>query len=363
MRLLAETIAAIRPLDRRAVEAARRRLDELAKPRGSLGYLEEIALRLAGMAGDPAPAIGRKTVILMAGDHGVAEEGVSAYPQEVTRQMLANFARGGAGINVLARHAGAEVVVVDMGVRGKPVHPSILDCRIREGTGNIARGPAMSREEAVAALEAGLEIARREIERNLSGLPLLAAGEMGIGNTTAAAAVLAAFSGFPAERLAGPGTGLDEEGIGRKARVIRRALEVNRPDPRDPVEVLAKLGGLEIAGLAGCILAAAAAGVPVLLDGFISGAAGLVAARLAPGCPDYLFASHLSAEPGHRIILEMMGLRPLLALDLRLGEGTGAVLAMPLIEAAAKIAREMATFAEAGVSGPSGSRFAGRDCG
>lgn len=356
MQLLTETIAEIGPLDRMAMEAARRRLDELTKPRGSLGFLEEIAVRLAGIARDPMPAIGRKTVILMAGDHGVVEEGVSAYPQEVTRQMLLNFARGGAGINVIARHAGAEIVVVDLGVCGAVAHASILNRKIRAGTRNIARGPAMSREEALAAMETGIEIARREIGRSGPlGLPLLATGEMGIGNTTSASAILAAFTGFPVERLVGPGTGLDEEGIGQKVRVIRRALEINRPDPRDALEVLAGLGGLEIAGLAGCVLAAAAARVPILLDGFISGAAGLVAARLAPGCLEYVFASHLSAEPGHRVMLEMMGLRPLLALDLRLGEGTGAVLAMPLIEAAAKIMREMATFAEAGVSGPSGS--------
>jgi len=302
------------------------------------------------------PAIGRKTVILMAGDHGVVEEGVSAYPQEVTRQMLLNFASGGAGINVLARHAGAEVVVVDLGVCGAVAHASILNRKIRAGTRNIARGPAMSREEAVAAMETGIEIARREIGRSGPlGLPLLATGEMGIGNTTSASAILAAFTGFPVERLVGPGTGLGEEAIRQKTEVVRQALAVNRPDPRDALEVLAGLGGLEIAGLVGCVLAAAAARVPILLDGFISGAAGLVAARLAPGCLEYIFASHLSAEPGHRVMLEMMGLRPLLALDLRLGEGTGAVLAMPLIEAATKIMREMATFAEAGVSGPSGS--------
>ncbi|NLG84549.1 MAG: nicotinate-nucleotide--dimethylbenzimidazole phosphoribosyltransferase [Firmicutes bacterium] len=353
MQLLTETIAKIAPLDWAAMEAARRRLDELTKPRGSLGLLEEIAVRLAGMAGEPMPAIGRKVVILMAADHGVAEEGVSAYPQEVTRQMLLNFARGGAGINVLARHVGAEVVVVDIGVRGRVAHPAILDRKVREGTANIANGPAMTREEAIAAIEVGIEIARQTIGRNdSSGLALLATGEMGIGNTTAATAVLAAFSGFPVARLVGPGTGLDEEGVRQKAKVIRRALEINRPDPRDGLEVLAKLGGLEIAGLVGCVLAAAAARTPVLLDGFISGAAALVAARLAPQCLDYVFASHLSAEPGHRVMLEMMGLRPLLALDLRLGEGTGAVLAMPIIEAATKIIKEMATFTEAGVSGP-----------
>ncbi|MGQ9779608.1 MAG: nicotinate-nucleotide--dimethylbenzimidazole phosphoribosyltransferase [Bacillota bacterium] len=353
MQLLTETIAKIVPLDYEAMEVAQRRLDELTKPRGSLGMLEEIAVRLAGMAGDPMPAIGRKAVILMAGDHGVVEEGVSAYPQEVTRQMLLNFARGGAGINVLARHVGAEVVVVDIGVRGRVMHPSILDRKVREGTGNIARGPAMAREEAVKAVEVGVEIAQQVMAQNEpAGLPLLATGEMGIGNTTAATAILAAFTGFPVERLVGPGTGLGEEGIRQKAKVIRRALELHRPDPRDGLEVLARLGGLEIAGLVGCVLAAAAARVPVLLDGFISGAAGLVAARLTPGCLNYLFASHLSAEPGHRMMLEMMGLRPLLALDLRLGEGTGAVLAMPIIEAATKIIKEMATFAEAGVSGP-----------
>ena len=355
MRLLAETIAAIGPPDEAAMAAAKRRLDELTKPQGSLGRLEEIAVRLAGIAGEPMPVLGKKAVILMAADHGVVEEGVSAYPPEVTRQMVANFVRGGAGINVLARQVGAEVVVVDIGVRGGAVGPPVLAYKVREGTANFTRGPAMSREEAVAAVETGIKIARAVVEDRSAGLPVLATGEMGIGNTTAATAVLAAFTGFPVEALVGPGTGLDEEGRRRKARVIRLALAKNRPDPRDPLEVLAKVGGLEIAGLAGCLLAAAAARVPVLLDGFISGAAGLVAGRLAPGCLAYVFAAHLSAEPGHRVMLEAMGLRPLLALDLRLGEGTGAVLGMPILEAATKVIREMATFAEAGVSGPAGA--------
>lgn len=351
--LMTEVLSTIGDLDATAMRQTQERLDRLTKPRGSLGALEAIAVRLAGIIGRPPARLGEKVVIVMAGDHGVAAEGVAAYPQAVTRQMLANFVSGGAGVNVLARLAGARVVVADLGVAGGSGIPGVISRRIRPGTGNIAQGPAMSRDEAAAAIETGIEIARAEIARGAAlGPSVLAAGEMGIGNTTAAGAILAALSGYPPELLAGPGTGLTEAGVRRKAEVIRRALAVNNPDPRDGLDVLAKVGGLEIAGLAGVVLAAGAARVPVLIDGLISTAAALAACRIEPRLRHYIFASHLSPEPGHRIALQMLNLEPLLHLGMRLGEGTGAVLAMQLLEAAARIVAEMASFAEAGVSGP-----------
>ncbi|MGE5549089.1 MAG: nicotinate-nucleotide--dimethylbenzimidazole phosphoribosyltransferase [Bacteroidota bacterium] len=352
MTKLAATLAQIGDLDRRAMVEAQARLDSLTKPLGSLGVLETTAVRLAGVTGQTLVHLGDKAVIVMAGDHGVVEEGVAAYPQAVTMQMLANFTRGGAGVNVLARLAGARVVVADLGTAGDADAEGIIKRKIRYGTGNIARGPAMSREEAVAAIEAGIEIAQAEMAKNTAGTCLLATGEMGIGNTTPSSAILAAFSGFPARALAGAGTGLTGEGISRKAEIVQRALAVNKPDPRDGLDVLAKVGGLEIAGLAGVILAAGAARVPVLIDGFISTAAALVAGKIEPRVLNFVFASHLSTEPGHRIMLEMMGLKPMLHMEMRLGEGTGAVLAMHLVEAATRIMREMATFTEAGVFGP-----------
>ena len=332
---------------------ARARLDSLTKPPGSLGRLEEIAIQLAGITGQPLVRLGERIVIVMAGDHGVVAEGVSAYPSEVTAQMLLNFVRGGAGVNVLARQVGARIVVANLGCASEVSDPSIENKRIRRGTGNIARGPAMTRQEAIAALEAGSEIATRQIAGSSpDGVPVLALGEMGIGNTTSASAILAAIGGFPAERVVGPGTGLTAERVKHKAAVVARALEVNRPSPDDGLDVLAKVGGLEIGGLAGSIIAAAASRVPVVLDGFISGAAALIAAKIAPASRAYMIPSHASAEPGHRLVLALLGLRPMLEMDLRLGEGTGAVLAMPLIEAATRIIAEMATFTEAGVSGP-----------
>ncbi|HEY8345650.1 MAG TPA: nicotinate-nucleotide--dimethylbenzimidazole phosphoribosyltransferase, partial [Symbiobacteriaceae bacterium] len=331
----------IPPLDEAAAERARRHLDSLTKPPGSLGRLEELAIRLAAMTGQMAPPVSPATVLVVAGDHGVTAEGVSAYPAEVTPQMVLNFLRGGAAINALARVSGARVRVVDAGMAVDLEHPDLTVCKVRRGTGNICREPAMTREETEAALCHGIELADEEAGR---GTRVIALGEMGIGNTTPSAALLAFFSGRPPETVVGRGTGLDERGLQRKADAVRRALALHKPDPSDPVGVLAALGGLEIATLAGVVLGAAARRIPVVVDGFITTAAAIVAVRIAPAAVNYLIASHRSAEPGHALMLEMLGLRPLLELDLRLGEGTGAALALPLLEAAHRVMTEMATF-------------------
>lgn len=333
MSKLDDTIAAVQPLDEAAMAAARARQDVLTKPQGSLGRLEEISIRLAGITGQAVPKIGRKAVIIMAADHGVTAEGVSAYPAEVTPQMVANFTAGGAAINVLARHVGADVSVVDMGV-GKP-------------TANMVQGPAMSREKAIECLEKGIEAADREIAL---GATLLATGDMGIGNTTASSAIVSALTGHPVRQVTGRGTGVSDEQFERKVATIERALAVNKPNAEDALDVLAKVGGFEIAGIAGIILGAATKRVPVLVDGFISGAGALVAARLCPASLPYMFPAHRSVEIGHTIVLNVLGQEPILSLDMRLGEGSGAALAMSVVEAAAKVLAEMATFAEAGVS-------------
>jgi len=333
-------------------EAARQRQRTLTKPPGSLGRLEELSVRLAGMTGNPRPKFERKTVIIMAGDHGVCAEGVSAYPSEVTLQMVYNFLHGGAAINVLARQAGARVVIVDIGVaKDFPSIDGLIQRKIGAGTRNFAKMPAMTVEQAEAAIAIGIEIAEHEIE---AGADLLATGEMGIGNTTAAAAMTAALCGLPAREVTGRGTGIDEAGWQRKVQVIEGALRLHRPDPEDGLEVLSKVGGFEIAGLAGVMIGAASRRVPVVLDGFISGAAALAAYQLAPGIQPYLVASHQSVEVGHAAILKALGLQPLLNLDMRLGEGSGAALAFHLLEAASRILDEMATFEEAGVSNKSG---------
>ena len=349
MRLLTKLRDAIGGRDTAAAAQAQRRLDALTKPPGSLGRLEEIAVRLAAISGRP-PRVAAPVIFTLAGDHGVVAEGVSAYPQSVTAQMVENFLRGGAAVNVLARQAGARVVVADFGVATPLGMPEgLVVRRIGAGTANMARGPAMTRAQAVAAIEAGAALA---VEAIAGGADLLGTGEMGIGNTTAASAITAALTGAPADAVTGYGTGLDESGRARKVAVVRRALEVNALDPADGLDVLAKVGGFEIAGLVGVILAGAAHRIPVALDGFIAGAAALVADALAPAARDALFASHRSAEPGHALALRHLGLEPYLALDMRLGEGTGAALFVMLARAAAAIHAEMATFKSAGVDGP-----------
>ncbi len=348
---LEELTSRIHPLDEAAMRSARARQDTLTKPRGSLGRLEEISIQVAGITGDPMPHLQNKVVLVMAGDHGVVEQGVSAYPADVTAEMVLNFLRGGAAINAFARQSGARVIVVDMGVATELAPAAGLVIRkIAAGTRNLARGPAMSREQALASILAGTEVFEDELAK---GLDILATGDMGIGNTTPAAAIAAALTGASPEEVAGRGTGVDDAGLKRKISAIRRGLEVNRPDRGDGLDVLAKVGGFEIGGLAGAILCAAANRKPVIIDGFISTAAAMIAVAVAPASRDYLIAAHTSAETGHRLMLEWLKLRPLLDLGLRLGEGTGAVLAMHLVESACRALTEMATFDEAGVSGKS----------
>jgi nicotinate-nucleotide--dimethylbenzimidazole phosphoribosyltransferase len=332
----------IETLNVEAMIAARAELDRKTKPRGSLGRLEELAMQLAGI-GVNGP---RCAIVVAAADHGYADEGVSAYPAEVTRQMLQVFASGGAAISVLARLVGAELVVVDAGVREKLDDRRVRSIRIGAGTANAAQGAAMSRAQALAALEAGISIARELAGR----VDIVALGDMGIGNTTAAGALHAALLGVPAAVVCGPGTGLDPDGVRRKTEVIERALAANARVGDDPVEVLAALGGFEIALLTGVALGAAAERRAIVLDGFIVTAAALVAARLEPAVVDYMVAGHLSPEPGHRLGLNALGLEPLLELELRLGEGTGAALALPLLQASLALLSEMATFDEAGVT-------------
>ncbi len=347
-------MANLRPLDTTFLARARERQNNLTKPPGSLGRLEELGVRLAAIQQTLKPRLGKGAVVVAAADHGVTAEGVSAYPAEVTPQMVLNFLAGGAAVNQIARAANAEVYVLDVGVNGPefPAHERLLAARLRPGTGNIAREPAMSPAEALAALQAGENAARRAISE---GAEVLAAGDMGIGNTTAAAALTAALLGLPASEVTGRGTGVADEAYRLKVSVVDRALERARvelgdPAKADPLEVAAQLGGLEIVAAAGVLLAGAAAGLPVVTDGFPVTAGALLAARLEPNLTGYLFAGHRSVEPGHTRQLEALGLEPLLDLGLRLGEGTGAVLAMPVLRAAAEVLAGMATFDEAGVS-------------
>ena len=348
MKTLQETLLRIGTVNQEAQHEAQKHLDKLTKPPGSLGVLEAIVKQIAGITGEIPKTPLKKTCILMAGDHGVVDEGVSAYPREVTPQMVLNFLRGGAAMNVLARHAGAELLVVDVGVAADlPEHAMLIKKKIAYGTANMARGPAMTRQQAVAAVEAGIEVAKACIEK---GTTILGTGEMGIGNTTPSAAITAFYCGGDVTAVCGRGTGVDDSKLQHKIRVIEVALKLNHPDKNDPLDVLAKIGGLEIAGMAGVMLAAAAHGVPVLIDGFISASAALVAAKLHPDVTQYMLASHLSEEPGHAAALSLLGLTPYLRMNMRLGEGTGAALAMTMVDAAIKIAGEMASFADAGVS-------------
>ncbi len=346
--LIDQTINAITPLDEAAMAEARARQDQLTKPLGSLGRLEELSIRLAGIFGQGTPKIGKKAVILAAGDHGVVSEGISAYPQDVTPAMVMNFLGGGASINVLAGHAGAEIVVIDAGVAADlPEHPQLRSAKVGKGTDNIAVGPAMSREQAIQCLEIGIETAREQIA---AGADLLACGDMGIGNTTPSSAITSVVTGTATDITTGRGTGLDDAGLAHKATVVKKAIDVNKPDPKDGLDVLMKVGGFEIGVLAGVYLGAAAGNRPVVVDGFISGAAALIAHAIAPDAAHSFVASHQSVEPGHRISLSHMGLEPLLDLGMRLGEGSGAALAMHIVEASAKCLSDMTTFAEAGVS-------------
>ena len=338
----------IPPLDEDAAHQALIRQNQLTKPPGSLGRLEEISIRLAGMKADPCPSVSRKAVIVMAADHGIAAEGISAFPAEVTKQMVMNFLQGGAAVNVLARQAGASLTIVDIGVASDfdPSLPGLLQRKVACGTRNMVGGPAMIRAEAEEALAVGMEVLDKEAE---NGLDLIATGDMGIGNTTPSSAIASVLTGLPVSAVTGRGTGLTDAGLAHKVKVIERAIALNTPDPKDAMDVLCKVGGLEIAGLAGVMIASAARRIPVVVDGFISTAAAMIAIGLVPDVRHYLFGSHESVEIGHRIMHKHLGLSPLLNLNLCLGEGTGAVLTFHLIEAASRIIREMATFAEAGI--------------
>lgn len=348
MEKLNKTLGKIKPVDLEASIRCKQHLDNLTKPPGSLGVLEEIAQKLAAINGEIKPKLPKKTVVLMAGDHGVVAEGVSAYPQEVTPQMVMNFLSGGAAMNVLARHVDAELIVVDIGVAvDLPGHPCLQNRKVAYGTNNLAKGPAMTRNQAVAALECGIDVAEECIAR---GTGIFGTGEMGIGNTTSSAAITAVYSGEDIAAVCGRGTGLDDGKLQNKIRVIREAINLNKPDTTDALDVLSKLGGYEIAGMAGVMLAAAAHSIPVLVDGFISGAAALIAGKLHPHASQYMLASHLSEEPGHGVALEILGLMPFLKMNMRLGEGTGSALAMTVVDAAIKICAEMASFADAGVT-------------
>ncbi|MFA5055544.1 MAG: nicotinate-nucleotide--dimethylbenzimidazole phosphoribosyltransferase [Dehalococcoidia bacterium] len=345
---LEATIANIKQLDGAAMAKARKRQDMLTKPAGSLGRLEDISVHLAGILGQAVPKIQGKLVVLAAADHGVAANGVSAYPQEVTAQMVLNFLDGGAAINVLARHVDARVVIIDAGVAADiPSHPDLISLKIGKGTANMAKGPAMSIEQARRCIEEGIAIAAKEVAK---GADMIGTGDMGIGNTTAASAITSVVCGKTPLKVTGLGTGISEEQRKHKAKIIEQAIEINKIDPGDGLDVLAKVGGFEIGVLAGVILGAAAARKVVVLDGFISGAAGLIAYTLCPRVKDYIIAAHLSIEQGHISALKHMGLEPILDLKMRLGEGTGAALAMTVIEGAALCLAEMATFGEAGVS-------------
>lgn len=348
MTTLDKAIREVRPLDSTAMERARQRQDQLTKPRGSLGVLEKLSVQIAGIRGEAIPQIKNKAVITMAADHGVASRGVSLYPQEVTAQMVLNFLGGGAAINVMARSVGARVVIVNMGISGDlPPSRGVIRKMIDAGTRDMCSGPAMTRRQAIDSIEAGIEIIEREIKQ---GLDIAGTGEMGIGNTTAASAIVANMTGKPVTDVTGRGTGIDDSQLEHKIKMIELALATNKPDPADAIDVLSKVGGFEIGGLAGIIIGGAANKIPIVIDGFISGSAAMIAAGICPQVKEYLIAAHLSVERGHVACLESLGLTPLLNLDMRLGEGTGATLGIFLSECAVNLLAQMATFSEAGVS-------------
>ncbi|MFC6086202.1 nicotinate-nucleotide--dimethylbenzimidazole phosphoribosyltransferase [Sphaerisporangium aureirubrum] len=356
MGVLETTLAAIRPADQEARAQALAHQDRLTKPRGSLGVLEDVAVRLAGIAGtSPPPSPSPAALAIFAADHGVHAQGVTPWPQEVTGQMVANFLAGGAVANAFAAHAGATVTVVDVGVAAELAPaPGLVIRKVAPGTADMSAGPAMTAEQALAAVEAGVLVARELVD---AGARCLVTGDMGIANTTASAALICAFTGSDPAAATGRGTGVDDAMLSHKIEIVRRALEVNgvtAPEDGMPaaeaLRRLAAVGGLEHAALAGFVLGAAAARVPVILDGVIAGSAALAAAALAPAAIDYCVAGHRSAEPGHAIALEHLGLRALVDLELRLGEGTGALLAYPLVGAAVRVMHEVATFDSAGVT-------------
>lgn len=348
MNLLDSTLKNIVNIDEEWYVIAQKHLDSLTKPPDSLGRLEEFARRLVAITENKSPALDKKVIFTFAGDHGVTDEGVSAYPKEVTQQMVFNFLRGGAGINVLARHAGSDIVVVDIGVdHDFGELENLISMKVIKGTKNFTKRPAMTKDEAVRCLEVGIELANGYAKK---GYKIFGTGEMGIGNTTPSSAIAAVLTGKSVAEVTGKGTGISDESLQKKILVIEEGIKINKPNPEDAVDVLAKIGGAEIGGIAGLILGAAANRIPVVVDGFISTAGALIAYCIEPKTRDYMFAAHTSVEQGHQAMLEKMGLKPILNLDLRLGEGTGAALAMLMIDAGLKIYKGMATFGEAGVS-------------
>jgi len=348
MQKLSETVSRIEKIDCSLGEKTQTRLDNLTKPRGSLGRLETLARRVVEITRNENPSFKNKVIFTMVGDHGIVAEGVSAFPQEVTPQMVYNFIGGGAGINVLARLVGAKVVIVDMGVASDLIsHPELIIKKVNYGTKNMAKEPAMSKEEAIKSIEAGIEAFEDEFKK---GIDIVGTGDMGIGNTTPSSAIAAVITDKAVGDVTGRGTGIDDKALAHKIEIINKAIEINKPNPKDALDVLAKVGGFEIGGLTGVILGAAAKKIPVVIDGFVSGAAALIAHQLEPKVKDYMIAAHCSVERGHRKVLDFMGLKPLLDLNLRLGEGTGAALAMNVIEAGVKILTQMATFQSASVS-------------
>ncbi len=346
--IIKHTLNQIQAVDPRNLEIAQERLDILTKPPGSLGRLEEFARRYAAIKGTDSPRVRNKTVFVFAADHGIVAEGVSAYPAEVTPQMVQNFLNGGAAINVLAQHAGAEVVVVDIGVNFDfEACPNLIHRKIAPGTRDMSKEPAMTRQQAEEALQTGIELAGQWVEKQTD---IFATGDMGIGNTTAAAAIMSLYGNKTPRQVTGKGTGIDEATLSRKIQLIEQAIRINQPDPKDPIDVLAKVGGFEIAGIAGLILGAAANKTPVVIDGLISGAAAVCACHMNSAIRDYLFPSHKSQEPGHDVFFQTLASPPLFDFGMRLGEGTGAVLALNILEASVKIYSQMATFREAHVS-------------
>ncbi|MBN1384249.1 MAG: nicotinate-nucleotide--dimethylbenzimidazole phosphoribosyltransferase [Elusimicrobia bacterium] len=362
--MLNEKIKNIQPLDKNIFKQTQNRLDNLTKPQGSLGRLEELAKQITAITEKENPVLEKKTIFTLAGDHGIVDEGVSAYPKEVTLQMVYNFIKGGAGINVLAKHIGAKVVVADLGVASKlqitnDKSQRFRDKKINYGTKNFAKGPAMSKEEAVKSIETGMELVEEELaggvdpeesRRDLYRIDIIGTGDMGIGNTTPSSAITSVICSVPVEEVTGRGTGINDKALKNKISAIKKGIEINKPDAKNGIDVLSKVGGYEIGGLAGIILAGAIHRIPVVIDGFISGAAALLAYTIQPITKDYLIASHCSVEQGHSIILKHLGLKPILDLNLRLGEGTGAALAISIAEASCKILTQMATFQNAGVS-------------
>lgn len=346
MKLLERVVKEIRPVDRTAMKGARERVDNLTKPIGSLGRMEEIAVRLCGIKGSLKPDTGKKTVIVMAADNGICNEGVAAYPQQVTTLMAKGMLDGTAGVAVFARMLGAGIRVIDIGMKETLTCPGITNRKVRQGTANMADGPAMSREEAIKAIETGIQTVFEAVD---SEVGIIATGEVGIGNTTSSSAVLAALQGLDPAETTGRGAGLDQGGLETKIGVIKRALEKNKPDPTDAIDVIGKVGGLDIAGMTGVYLGSAYRRVPVVIDGFISSVAALAAIGLNPLAKEYMFPSHLSAEKGGGLVLQRLGLKPYLDLGMRLGEGSGAVLALYIIEAAARAITQMKTFDEIGI--------------